>query len=62
MSFLGFVWFLLNFELLSFLGEFLWGLAFQVMLLGFCFCRYCKCEMPYNPDDLMVQCEGCKDW
>ncbi|OAY78975.1 Lysine-specific demethylase PHF2 [Ananas comosus] len=24
--------------------------------------RYCKCEMPYNPDDLMVQCEGCKDW
>ncbi|GMH15777.1 hypothetical protein Nepgr_017618 [Nepenthes gracilis] len=23
---------------------------------------YCKCEMPYNPDDLMVQCEGCKEW
>ncbi|XP_047269032.1 chromatin remodeling protein EBS isoform X2 [Capsicum annuum] len=23
---------------------------------------YCKCEMPYNPDDLMVQCETCKDW
>ncbi|KAK4761162.1 hypothetical protein SAY87_006055 [Trapa incisa] len=23
---------------------------------------YCKCEMPYNPDDLMVQCEGCRDW
>ncbi|KAI3879100.1 hypothetical protein MKX03_018048 [Papaver bracteatum] len=23
---------------------------------------YCKCEMPYNPDDLMVQCEGCDDW
>nr|GEW86275.1 chromatin remodeling protein EBS-like [Tanacetum cinerariifolium] len=23
---------------------------------------YCKCKMPYNPDDLMVQCEGCKDW
>ena len=23
---------------------------------------YCKCEMPYNPDDLMVQCEGCTDW
>ncbi|KAI7731553.1 hypothetical protein M8C21_022309 [Ambrosia artemisiifolia] len=22
---------------------------------------YCKCEMPYNPDDLMVQCEECKD-
>ncbi|KAJ0683889.1 putative [histone H3]-dimethyl-L-lysine(36) demethylase chromatin regulator PHD family [Helianthus annuus] len=24
--------------------------------------RYCKCEMPYNPDDLMVQCDGCADW
>ncbi|KAF7835377.1 early bolting in short days [Senna tora] len=24
--------------------------------------RYCECEMPYNPDDLMVQSEGCKDW
>ncbi|KAL5729850.1 hypothetical protein ACHQM5_002745 [Ranunculus cassubicifolius] len=23
---------------------------------------YCKCEMPYNPDDLMIQCEACKDW
>ncbi|CAI7775666.1 unnamed protein product [Closterium sp. NIES-53] len=23
---------------------------------------YCKCEMPYNPDSLMVQCEDCKDW
>lgn len=23
---------------------------------------YCKCEMPYNPDDLMIQCERCKDW
>ncbi|KAL1832264.1 hypothetical protein ACET3Z_001915 [Daucus carota] len=23
---------------------------------------YCKCEMPYNPDDLMIQCDGCKDW
>ncbi|XP_078431113.1 chromatin remodeling protein EBS-like [Wolffia australiana] len=23
---------------------------------------YCKCEMPYNPDDLMVQCEECRDW
>ncbi|KAJ9561131.1 hypothetical protein OSB04_006291 [Centaurea solstitialis] len=23
---------------------------------------YCKCEMPYNPDDLMIQCEGCSDW
>ncbi|KAK1272287.1 hypothetical protein QJS04_geneDACA013087 [Acorus gramineus] len=23
---------------------------------------YCTCEMPYNPDDLMIQCEGCDDW
>ncbi|XP_071715670.1 chromatin remodeling protein SHL-like [Rutidosis leptorrhynchoides] len=23
---------------------------------------YCKCEMPYNPDDLMVQCDSCTDW
>ncbi|KAJ0982377.1 hypothetical protein J5N97_010632 [Dioscorea zingiberensis] len=23
---------------------------------------FCKCEMPYNPDDLMIQCEGCSDW
>ncbi|KAL8470120.1 hypothetical protein ACS0TY_032836 [Phlomoides rotata] len=23
---------------------------------------YCKCEMPYNPDDLMIQCDQCKDW
>ncbi|XP_051147170.1 chromatin remodeling protein SHL-like isoform X3 [Andrographis paniculata] len=23
---------------------------------------YCKCEMPHNPDELMVQCEGCTDW
>ncbi|GJV03289.1 chromatin remodeling protein EBS [Tanacetum coccineum] len=23
---------------------------------------YCKCEMPYNPDLLMVQCDECKDW
>ncbi|KAM7498343.1 hypothetical protein LguiA_022757 [Lonicera macranthoides] len=22
---------------------------------------YCKCEMPNNPDVLMVRCEGCKD-
>ncbi|XP_010424582.1 PREDICTED: chromatin remodeling protein EBS-like [Camelina sativa] len=21
--------------------------------------EYCKCEMPYNPNDLIVQCEGC---
>ncbi|KAH9545243.1 hypothetical protein CY35_12G038200 [Sphagnum magellanicum] len=24
-------------------------------------CRNCKCEMPYIPDDLMVQCKSCKD-
>ncbi|XP_076929298.1 chromatin remodeling protein SHL-like [Bidens hawaiensis] len=23
---------------------------------------YCKCNMPYNPDELMVQCDGCIDW
>lgn len=23
---------------------------------------YCKCEMPYNPDDLMIMCESCSDW
>ncbi|CAI5949824.1 unnamed protein product [Closterium sp. NIES-65] len=23
---------------------------------------YCVCEMPYNPDDLMVQCDSCRDW
>ncbi|KAL8099851.1 hypothetical protein AgCh_032198 [Apium graveolens] len=23
---------------------------------------YCKCEMPYNPNDLMIQCDDCKDW
>ncbi|XP_074333026.1 chromatin remodeling protein EBS-like isoform X3 [Apium graveolens] len=23
---------------------------------------YCKCEMPYNPDELMLQCDECKDW
>ncbi|KAG8061400.1 hypothetical protein GUJ93_ZPchr0003g18639 [Zizania palustris] len=23
---------------------------------------FCKCEMPYNPDDLMIQCEVCFDW
>ncbi|KAJ8460139.1 hypothetical protein OPV22_033065 [Ensete ventricosum] len=23
---------------------------------------FCKCEMPYNPDDLMIQCESCYDW
>jgi hypothetical protein len=37
-------------------------LLFDWGRIGFWFWRYCKCEMPYNPDDLMVQCEGCKDW
>ncbi|KAE9590600.1 hypothetical protein Lal_00023290 [Lupinus albus] len=23
---------------------------------------YCKCEMPYNPDAFMMQCERCQDW
>ncbi|CAH9081623.1 unnamed protein product [Cuscuta epithymum] len=23
---------------------------------------YCKCELPYNPDQWMIQCEECKDW
>ncbi|KAG6557898.1 hypothetical protein Mapa_000075 [Marchantia paleacea] len=23
---------------------------------------YCSCEMPYNPDHFMVQCEACSDW
>ncbi|KAF1881059.1 hypothetical protein Lal_00023091 [Lupinus albus] len=23
---------------------------------------YCKCEMPYNPDIFMMQCERCHDW
>ncbi|XP_024984352.1 chromatin remodeling protein EBS [Cynara cardunculus var. scolymus] len=23
---------------------------------------YCKCEMPYNPDNMMVQCDACRDW
>ncbi|CAI7892595.1 unnamed protein product [Closterium sp. NIES-53] len=23
---------------------------------------YCTCEMPYNPDELMIQCEKCRDW
>lgn len=23
---------------------------------------YCKCWMPCNPDDLMIQCEECTDW
>ncbi|XP_074346047.1 chromatin remodeling protein EBS-like isoform X2 [Apium graveolens] len=22
---------------------------------------YCKCEMPYNPDDIMIQCDECRD-
>jgi hypothetical protein len=23
---------------------------------------YCKCEMPYNPDHVMLECGSCKDW
>ncbi|XP_076913121.1 chromatin remodeling protein EBS-like [Bidens hawaiensis] len=23
---------------------------------------YCECNMPYNPDDFMVQCDGCMSW
>ncbi|XP_017243232.1 chromatin remodeling protein EBS-like [Daucus carota subsp. sativus] len=23
---------------------------------------YCICETPYNPDDLMLQCDDCKAW
>nr|XP_043620046.1 chromatin remodeling protein EBS-like [Erigeron canadensis] len=23
---------------------------------------YCICEMPYNPDFLMIECEDCNDW
>ena len=23
---------------------------------------YCLCEMPYNPDLFMVECEGCDEW
>ncbi len=23
---------------------------------------YCVCEMPYNPDRFMVECEACTDW
>lgn len=24
--------------------------------------RYCVCELPYNPDAYMLQCEACEDW
>jgi hypothetical protein len=24
--------------------------------------RYCKCELPYNPDRYMVYCDSCGDW
>ncbi|KAL6010388.1 hypothetical protein ACLOJK_000819 [Asimina triloba] len=39
------------------------SVSFFSVLFLFCnlVCLYCKCEMPYNPDDLMVQCEECKD-
>lgn len=23
---------------------------------------YCKCEMPYNPDKVMIMCEECTEW
>ncbi|GJY27828.1 chromatin remodeling protein EBS-like protein [Tanacetum coccineum] len=23
---------------------------------------YCKCLLPYNPDEYMLQCQACKDW
>lgn len=23
---------------------------------------YCKCEMPYNPDQFMVMCIQCEEW
>ncbi|KAE9590599.1 putative chromatin regulator PHD family [Lupinus albus] len=23
---------------------------------------YCKCELPQNPDEFMLQCKVCKDW
>ncbi|KAL7088598.1 hypothetical protein ACP275_13G137200 [Erythranthe tilingii] len=23
---------------------------------------YCKCGLPYNPDQLMIQCDECKNW
>ncbi|GKD14490.1 bromo adjacent homology domain, zinc finger, RING/FYVE/PHD-type containing protein [Tanacetum coccineum] len=23
---------------------------------------YCKCMLPYNPDEYMLQCQACKDW
>ena len=23
---------------------------------------YCRCEMPYNPDLFMIECEGCEEW
>lgn len=58
-------------DMLLFWLEFIWSF-FRVMVIissfgqkvyHFIWCgRYCKCEMPYNPDDLMVQCEGCSDW
>jgi hypothetical protein len=23
---------------------------------------HCRCEMPYNPDEWMVECEKCYEW
>eukprot|EP00850_Spirogloea_muscicola_P011644 SM000073S21420 [mRNA] locus=s73:137164:137662:+ [translate_table: standard] len=25
-------------------------------------CSFCKCAMPYNPDDAMYHCSVCKEW
>jgi hypothetical protein len=43
-------------------GIFIWILTYVLFIAENFRGRYCKCEMPYNPDDLMVQCEGCSDW
>jgi hypothetical protein len=24
--------------------------------------RYCKCKQQYNPDNFMIQCDGCLNW
>lgn len=59
-------------RVLFFLSFYVWFYSFSFFIalpdspganfhLILCF-RYCKCEMPYNPDDLMVQCESCSDW
>ena len=25
-------------------------------------CRYCVCELPYNPDAFMIMCSKCEEW